>query len=235
LKKEYGNAIEIDTLFNQHVTQENILQLKKKLANSQIDDKVIISYSGHGLLDSNFNYFLSSYNVNFDQPQEGGIPYSDLEWLLDSIPARKKLMLIDACHSGEIDKAEVKMMEDTAAVLAQNNQEKGSKIRVVSANSGALGLKNSFELMQELFLNVSKGCGATIISAAGGDQAALEGDAYKNGYFTYAVLNYLKSHSTVSINELKAYVFSEVERLSEGKQKPTSRSENLDSDWNLIE
>ncbi|MFN5251256.1 MAG: hypothetical protein ACOVQJ_01590 [Bacteroidia bacterium] len=48
-------------------------------------------------------------------------------------------------------------------------------------------------------------------------------------------MNYLKSHSTVSINELKAYVFSEVERLSEGKQKPTSRSENLDSDWNLIE
>jgi hypothetical protein len=121
------------------------------------------------------------------------------------------------------------------STLAQNDQEKGSKIRVISSKENALGLKNSFELMQELFLNVSKGCGASIISAAGGDQAALEGDKYKNGYFTYAVLTYLNTHRTVSINELKNFVFVEVERLSEGKQKPTSRSENLDSDWNLIE
>lgn len=235
LRKEHGTALEIDTLFNRNVTLENVRALKAKLTGSHIDDRVIISYSGHGLLDSNFNYYLSTYSVNFERPQLGGIPYGDLEWLLDSIPARKKLMLIDACHSGEIDTSEVALASNEQTKESKEEQEKGSKIRVVQAKQSAIGLKNSFELMQELFLNVSKGCGASIISAAGGDQSALEGDKYQNGYFTYAVLNYLNTHDVVSINELKNYVFLEVERLSQGKQRPTSRSENLDSDWNLIE
>ena len=50
---------------------------------------------------------------------------------------------------------------------------------------GHLGLKNSFELMQSLFVNVGKSTGATIISAAAGTQFALERNDLKNEVFTY--------------------------------------------------
>ena len=98
----------IDTLFDEGVTIENVLQLKKKLLLTGEEDKVIIAYSGHGLLSSDYDYFLSTYAVNFNQPQISGLPYEELENLLDGIKARKKLLLIDACHSGEVDKEEMK-------------------------------------------------------------------------------------------------------------------------------
>jgi len=37
----------------------------------------------------------------------------------------------------------------------------------------------------------------------------------------------------VSVSELKDYVSVEVERLTNGAQKPTSRRESLEFDWRL--
>src|SRR5690606_14787946 len=107
LKSKFGDKIIIDTLFNQKVTVDNIRILRQKLLQTQINDKVVISYSGHGLLSRDFDYYLSTYTVDFAMPEKNGLPYDALENLLDSIPARKKLLLIDACHSGEVDKEDL--------------------------------------------------------------------------------------------------------------------------------
>ena len=87
--------------------------------------------------------------------------------------------------------------------------------------------------MQELFVNVEKGSGATIISAAGGDEYALEGGSITNGFFTFALLAFFKEHQHVSVKDMKKFVSSEVLRLSGGLQRPTSRLENTDLNWNL--
>ena len=231
LKEKLGDQLTIDTLFNQNVNVSNVQALKKKLLQTNINDKVIISYSGHGLLNEEYDYFLSAYNVEFLHPENGGIPYEVLEDLLDSIPARKKLLLIDACHSGEVDKDDFREM---AAVAGAKGlvQPKGAGATNTSS-SNTVGLQNSFQLMQELFVNVQKGSGATIISAAAGDQFALEGGILENGFFTYAILKYMKEQEDASVNSLKKYVYTEVEKLSGGLQKPTSRIENLELDWKV--
>jgi hypothetical protein len=51
----------------------------------------------------------SCHDVNFLIRKKGDY-LTNLEDLLDGIPARKKLMLIDACHSGEVDKEELSTM-----------------------------------------------------------------------------------------------------------------------------
>jgi hypothetical protein len=231
LKKKLGNNLTIDTLFNQNVSISNVQALKKRLMETNINDKVIISYSGHGLLSKEYDYYLSSYTVNFQQPEIGGIPYEVLEDLLDSIPARQKLLLIDACHSGEVDKEDFREMSAVAGAKGLVKSKGASSENTSTTNT--VGLQNSFQLMQELFVNVQKGSGATIISAAAGDQFALEGGKLKNGFFTYAILQYIFKNQSVGINELKKYVYAEVERLSGGLQKPTSRIENLELDWRL--
>ena len=229
LKEKYKDDIVIDTLFNENVTVEKVKSLKQKLQATSVNDKVIISYSGHGLLSKDYDYYLSTYSVNFNNPEEKGLPYDELENLLDSIPARKKLMLIDACHSGEVDKEEGIAMNRAADSLGLS---KGIIIEGTGTTKH-IGLKNSFELMQSLFVNVGKSTGATIISAAAGNQFALERGDLKNGVFTYSLLEAMNKYSTIKISELKKIVGERVEQLTNGMQKPTSRNENVAVDWSL--
>lgn len=229
LKEKYKNDIIIDTLFNENVTISNIKALKQKLQQTSVNDKVIISYSGHGMLSKDFDYYLSTYSVNFDKAEEDGLPYDELENLLDSIPARKKLMLIDACHSGEVDK------DDLMAINSLDTSKIKRGVKPVAyKNEGHLGLKNSFELMQSLFVNVGKSTGATIISAAAGTQFALEGvDNLPNGVFTYCILEAMNKYPTMKISELKKIVGERVVEITKGLQKPTSRNETIAVDWKI--
>jgi len=230
LKGKYKNDIIIDTLFNENVTVEKVKALKQKLLQTSVDDKVIVSYSGHGLLSKEYDYYLSTYSINFDKPDESGLPYDEFENLLDSIPARKKLMLIDACHSGEVDKEELMRIETTSDSLKLT---KGGKPVALKPNETHLGMKNSFELMQSLFVNVGKSTGATVISAAAGTQFALERGDLKNGVFTYSILEAMDKYPTMKISELKKLVGERVEQLTNGLQKPTSRNETIAVDWSL--
>ena len=99
-----------------------------------------------------------------------------------------------------------------------------------------LGLKNSFELMQSLFVNVGKSTGATIISAAAGTEFALEGiDNLPNGVFTYCILEAMNKYPSMKISELKKIVGERVVQLTNGLQKPTSRNETIAVDWQIWE
>ena len=67
-----------------------------------------------------------------------------------------------------------------------------------------------------------------------------EGEAWQNGVFTYAMLEGLKSGAcdlngdgSVQVSELKTYVFDKVSELTNGKQNPTSRKENLEYDFKV--
>jgi WD40 repeat protein len=230
---KYRNIIS-EVISDNQATRAKILAVKEKLKLSKPDDEVIIFYAGHGILDANLNYYLGTYNIGFAKPDAMGLAYDDLENVLDGIPARKKLLLVDACHSGEIDKDEVVLAQAAA-------KESGSDIqfRAVGDNTVVnLGLENSFELMKELFADLRRGSGTSVISAAGGGEFALESSEWNNGVFTYVIQSGLlqgkadaNGDGKIYISELLNYSQAEVSRLTNGKQKPTSRAENISNDW----
>ena len=205
------------------------------LSQSKEDDKVIIAYSGHGLLSKTYDYYLSTYQTHFNQPEQNGLRYEELENLCDGIKSRKKLMLIDACHSGELDKEELRKIASQQADLQKSNSvktySKGAGVQVVQKDG--LGMKNSFELMQELFVNTGRSTGTSVIAAAAGTQFALERGDLKNGVFTYCVLETMSNRATIKISELKKIIGNRVEQLTNGLQKPTSRNEVVGIDWNV--
>jgi WD40 repeat protein/uncharacterized caspase-like protein len=218
-------------------TKENIKKAKEFLAASRVDDQVILFVAGHGLLDDDMNFYFATSNVDFNNPGALGLPYEDLEGLLDEIPARKKLMLIDACHSGEVDKDETVFTNATAKSDGGTVASRGFKN--VTKKEG-VGLKSSFELMQELFTDLRRGSGAIVISSASGVEFAFESDAWKNGVFTYSVLEGLKTGTAdrnkdgaVGVAELRDYVIKKVGELTNGKQHPTSRKESLEFDFKV--
>ncbi len=240
IKKKYPDA-EIHLLTNKDATRENIKALKKDiLSKTNVDDIVIVSFSGHGVADKKNNFYFGTYDISFDDPAKRGLSYDDIEWLLDSIPARKKLVMMDACHSGELDKEDFYEIKKDSSNLSNNNVVASRGVYMVASDHPKLGMKNSFTLMQDLFANVSAGNGATIISAAAGTEFAFEGNDWKNGVFTYCVLQGLinrkadaNADSEITVNELKSFVGEEVQKLTNGKQKPTARQENLEYDWRI--
>jgi WD40 repeat protein len=228
LHSKYPEII-IDTLFDKNLTKENILSLKKKLQQLNEDDVVMISYSGHGILSSDFDYYLSTYSINFNSPEGKGLAYDELESLFDNIKPRQKLMLIDACHSGEVDKDEIAKIEASKKSFDNAGIAHKSTIKVVPKKN--IGMANSFELMQSLFVNVGKGTGATIISAAGGMQYAQERGDLRNGVFTYSIIEAFNNNLKLKVSELKRIVSNRVLQLTNGLQKPTSRNETNNYDW----
>ena len=99
---------------------------------------------------------------------------------------------------------------------------------------------NSFELMQQLFADLRRATGTVIISSAGGAEFAFESSEWKNGVFTYSVLEGLKTgnadankNGEITVSELRDYVFARVKELTNGKQNPTSRKENLEFDFRV--
>ncbi|MBD3635863.1 MAG: caspase family protein [Crocinitomicaceae bacterium] len=224
-------------LTNEQVTLESIKGIKEELMKTHVDDAVCVFFAGHGILDVELNYFLASYDIDFKDPANRGIPYEVFEDILDEIPARKKLIMIDACHSGEIDKEEVAMVEE------ENATDAGSDVNFRAVNSTSLkrvGLNNSFELMKELFNDVRKSSGTVIISSAGGMEYAMEGGEWNNGVFTYCFLNGIKngkadinSDGKIMLSEMNSFVRTEVFNLTDGRQQPTNRAEVLENDWRI--
>ena len=226
---------------NKQVNKENILSIKNFLKeNTTENDRVIISCSSHGLLDNKNNFYLAMHDIDFDNPSDRGLAYEELENLLDGIPARKKLLLLDACNSGENELLDNKNKPTI-------NSDKNNVASLVTAR-GAVKVEqsenNSFQKMNKLFINTRNKTGSVIISAAGGRQSALEGNAVKindkpieNGAFTYAVMEYLKNNKSnaekFTVNQLKKYVEERVVEITNGKQEPTSRQETMDIDWEL--
>jgi hypothetical protein len=241
-KEENYKNIYVDTLFNENATLVNFNKLKAKLEKSNVDDEVLVYFSGHGLLSDSLDFYYASYDMDFQLPQMRGISYDAIEELLDGIPARKKVLFLDACHSGELDKEE-KITSNTPDQSPDDEKgESKSHVRKAATPIGGrkIGLQNSFELMSELFTNLNRGSGTVVISASSGIGYALESKEWDNGVFTYAILNGLKNKladlnndGIVTISELKEFVSKAVEKLSNGKQKPTSRQENIENDFTI--
>lgn len=234
-KEQYGNVF-VERLTNQNATKANILNVKETLMQSKVDDEIIIFLAGHGLLDQNLDYYLATWDINFGDPSKNGLAYSDLENLLNGIPARKKILIIDACHSGEIDKEEM----ETLASSTIENQEIKFRGFPVGEESAHYGLSNVFELMKELFIDLRRGTGAIIISSSGGGEFAYESPRWNNGVFTYAFAEGLKSGNAdtnndgiILVSEIREYVFDRVKLLTTNFQHPTSRRDNLEFDFRV--
>lgn len=233
-KGDFYENIFIDTFFNEDVSNEIFPSLRKRIAGSNINDHVIVMYSGHGVLDNKLDYYLASYDVDFRNPAQKGILFESINQMLDGIPSRQKLILIDACHSGELDKAELKVDESVKTNVRELETGKGDLFKQLKSTG------TSFELMKELFADTRRGTGATIISSSAGKYFSYEDNKYQNGLYTYALREAFDGKADtsldgfISVTELKNYLYSRVSELSEGRQKPTARQENIDHNFRVF-
>ncbi|MDX1349763.1 MAG: caspase family protein, partial [Putridiphycobacter sp.] len=219
---------------NETVTADHVISLKSFVAQASINDIVIVFVAGHGVLDESFNYYFATHPMVFNNPKLKGLVYEDLESLLDGIKAKKKILIMDTCHSGEIDKDDVFFSEE------DEQPDENISFRAAGPAIESKTAVSPSKVMNELFNDLRRGTGATVISSAGGAEYALESDEWKNGLFSYCMLSGLKNgyadlnkDGEIYLSELQTYTVEKVKALSHGKQVPNSRIQNLELDFRI--
>jgi len=216
-------------------TEADIRRVREALLQTAPADEVVLFVAGHGVLDDALEYRFATSDFDFAR-SSGGLTFAELEGLLDGIPARRKLLLMDTCHAGELD-------EDDVAAL--NRRTPGLRARALpdtrgaSANPGSRGsLRTS--VLAELFVDVRRGAGATVIAAAGGADLAYESERWQNGAFTRAVREGLgcghadaDGDGTIRVSELVAFAGRRVRELTHDAQRPLARRFNTADDFAL--
>lgn len=237
----YGK-VELLEIVDGEARRETILAARDRLQGSKVGDQVVVFVAGHGMLDESLDYYFVTHDFDREQPARRGLSYEQLESLLDGIPARRKLMMMDTCHSGEVEEDAVRVAPPLPGTTAPVRDVKvAADFRSFSYAGEVQSPDRSGELLAQLFADLRRGSGAAVISSASGAEFALESARWQNGVFTYSVLQGLGSGAadldqdgTIRVSELRDYVVGEVHRLTQGKQTPTSRRENLDFDFPVL-
>ncbi|MGZ3930108.1 MAG: caspase family protein, partial [Bacteroidia bacterium] len=223
--------IEIKKLFNQSFSSDSVQALNAFFSKATINDVVMVFFAGHGYLDDDLSYYFPTYYTDFSDPKINSVAYKDFEKLFKNMKPTRKLMFIDACFSGEVDE-DIYQTEDTT--------KSGKDKRNVRLSGSTFAQSTALELSKAVFSDLRQNTGATIISSAGGTEAAYEGETWNNGLFTHCLLDGLKSlkadqnaDKKITLNELQKFVSEEVNKLSNGKQTPTYRVENTSLDYEL--
>ena len=229
-------------LTNEEANEKNILLWKKEIEKTGINDVVILYFAGHGLLDKDYNFYFATHDADFMHPEKRGLRYETILDILEISSSRKKILLLDACHSGAFDKSialkNFTPTKNAARSIISSTQVRRSTLQSKNANT-VIGERQAFILMNELFTDFSNDVGVDVIAASLGNSYALETPLLQNGLFTYSLIraiglnmaagsnkNILEASTgnSVSLPEIKSYLNKEVRRLSNGAQVPSIRS-----------
>lgn len=233
----FADTVETITITDAQATKQAIADIKNILKKTSADDVVILSFSGHGMIDSANGFFFAPHDMVFDKPLQNGVSMPMIEDLLDDIPARKRLLLVDACHSGELLeglKANAVLPEGVKEI----NTKGVDKIKKKEEKEKEAERKG-YMLMKDMFSDFSRGNGAFMISAAASNEFALESKQWNNGVFTASFLEALydvkekSSDKTIKVRELRKAIYEKVKERTRGQQTPTSRQENGWWNWSF--
>jgi WD40 repeat protein len=233
-KKQHGEYAHVysTVLRNSGATKKKIMTAALSLRAARQDDTVIVFLSGHGLLDGNRNYYFGASGIDFSKPGENGLSYADLEHILSEGAARNKLLLIDSCHSGEVDS--VPEFNPVAASSAPTGKAV-VRARLVKKDVEVTltDYWSATQIIEESFSDLRRGSGASVIASSSGTEYSVESEDFKGGLFTYALVAGLSGGRAdankdghISVQELKTYVTAQVLDLSNGAQHVSMRADN---------
>jgi WD40 repeat protein len=159
-------------------------------------DIAVIFFSGHGINDSNGNYYYLPVEADVDRLKATGVPFSDIKNTVSSI-AGKVLFFIDTCHSGNL-------MAGRRAAGAERDIV-GVINELASTENGAVVFASSTG-SQYSYEDPAWGNGAFTKALLEGLRGAA---AYGQG-------------GRVTVNMLDLYLSERVKQLTGGKQTPTT-------------
>lgn len=247
--KDNFDTIIVKTLTNNNATSKNIIDEITAIKAIHRNDIVMVFLAGHGVLDDKANFYFATHDMDFNNPTKAGLAYEKILNAMEDLPTKYKVLLLDACHSGLLDRSSV-TVKPTPHQTNNNKIVLQDQRGTVVTNKAQVGHKevDVFLFMQRVFSNFSYDNNINILSASLGNSYALENDSLQNGLFTYSLIrgvglamaaktDYAKRKygeaSLVELTSLINFLSSEVKKLSNGRQTPTF-SMSKSADWVLF-
>ncbi len=222
-------------LTNEQVTPDAIKAAKDFVKNAKVDDTFILFIAGHGMhdKDAEATYYYLTSNADINNLKGTAADFETIEDLLQGIPPRNKLFLMDACESGEIDDEEQGLMiaAATGAGIASRGFKTvaGEKGQVISGKRTYLYQKDRY-----IYNDLVRRSGAIVFSSSKGGELSYECSDIENGLFTEYIMKALTTteadkdnNGVVSTDELRQYVSEQVAKASGDLQHPTVDRDNI--------
>lgn len=218
-----SQGYEATELRNENANRRTVvMQLLRHAAIVREEDTFILYYAGHGVQRQKTK---TVYWLNHDgdptYPDVDGLRVKALIELVNEIPARRKLILLDHCYAGQLEEG----MLATTVVDSTGARAGGEPTRRLTLARDAMPADVETMIAQNAR-------GMVFVAASRG--LAFEVTDDKHGVFTAALLSaittprpdLLSQDGNLSIGEITDFLYKEVKRLSSNKnfaQEPVSQ------------
>jgi WD40 repeat protein/uncharacterized caspase-like protein len=166
---------------DKNTIRQTISEIGKKAGPNDI---LLVFFAGHGIMrgEKKKFYFLTSEATKTainDVIETVSISTAELtEWIKpDNIKAQKRVLIFDACNSGQAIRDFVKMGVEGQNYMTARNEDMGQQVKIVED----LGERSGF----------------FILSASASNQNAYELGKYSQGLLTYALLKSIKQSPNI--------------------------------------
>jgi MYXO-CTERM domain-containing protein len=184
--------VHVKVFVDDQATSANVRAAKQYLASTAVDDIVVVMVAGHGThaRDAEAKYYYVTHDTDPANLAKTAVDFEVLEGLLDGIPARRKLFLMDTCESGERDESETQ----SALVQAGQRAIRARTTRALSFEASDGPAKAAprrsflFERERYIYNDITRRTGAVVFSSSSGSEFSYEKDADQNGSFTEELL-----------------------------------------------
>ena len=224
-------------LVNAEASRENIVAESKFLNQASPQDTVIVFFAGHGMLEATtLDYYFGTPDIDPEDVGSRGLSYAQIEQMFSSCQSTNRLLLMDTCFAGEVERFDVAANDDNGRQLANGVTARSFALTQAPARRA----DSKADLRRQYFTDLRRSTGINVITASGGMEFvfALEEDTIGNGLFTHCFLKALDSgdgdfdgNGRVEIGELGKYLNESLAELSDGAQRPSFREVNRYSDF----
>jgi hypothetical protein len=220
-------------LLDDNATRVNIVnELSRLAATAAPQDTVLIYFAGHGvrLMRGREQTFWLTYASTLANLPVDGIRLNHLLDYIEDIQARRKILILDHCHSG-----------DAGSALASDSSNEAR------AADGGLGITRSFFPLNDLQAQVEDRISKGLVILGAARNQAYEFDDLGHGLFTSILLDAARTPAADTLNkdgiltleELRAYIATNLTSLAEKKQVRQDpieiiRLEGPMSGWNIL-
>lgn len=222
------------------VVADAFVEAESILAGAAPRDTVILFVSGHGLYDRGGVYRYLTHDAVLAQV-ERSVPFDRIEAMLDATAARRRLMLLDTCQSGELFAAadlaatagsgEMQARVIPIRQTAERPTDGPGRPRLIRPIAAAPARADD---RRDRFVDrdLRRARGAVVFSSSRGAEASWEIERLANGAFTEAILEGLAGAADpdddgwITLPDLRAHVAARVAELTGDRQHPTIDREN---------